>query len=171
ARQAHQEFIGTTALQYVEALLDAHRGNVERAKRGAELGLAESRRGGLVYDEAADLAVLGFLALSLGDAREAQRHLGEASALYDQLGFRDPSAVRYQPDLIEALIDLGRLDEAEAMLASLEEMARALDRPWALAASARCRGMLHASRGEIDAAGAALDEALREHDRFGQPFD
>ena len=36
--------------------------------------------------------------------------------------------------------------------------------PWSLAVSARCRGLLLAARGELDAAADALERALREHD-------
>ena len=66
---------------------------------------------------------------------------------------------------------LGRLDEAEALLGWLDERGRALDRASALAAAARCRGLLAASRGDADAAIAAFDNALSEHDRVTMPFE
>ena len=37
--------------------------------------------------------------------------------------------------------------------------------------SARCRGLLLAARGELDAATEALERALREHDRSPVPFE
>ena len=66
---------------------------------------------------------------------------------------------------------LGRLDEAEAVLGWLEERGRALARASALAAAARCRGLLAAAGGDADAAIAAFENALREHDRVTMPFE
>jgi hypothetical protein len=60
--------------------------------------------------------------------------------------------MRYVPDEIEALVELGRLDEAEELLAWFEERARTLDRASALAASARSRGLITAARGDTGAA-------------------
>jgi DNA-binding CsgD family transcriptional regulator len=38
-----------------------------------------------------------------------------------------------------------------------------MDRPWALSAAARCRGLLIAARGDIDGARAELEQAVVEH--------
>lgn len=75
------------------------------------------------------------------------------------------------PDEAEALLLLGRLDEADALLEPFEEAARVLDRPWALATSARCRALLLAGRGHLTGALATLDEALVHHDRVSMPFE
>jgi DNA-binding CsgD family transcriptional regulator len=66
---------------------------------------------------------------------------------------------------------LGRLDEAEVLLDALTAKGRALDRPWALATSWRCRGLLRGARGDVVGARRALDEALVEHRRVPQPFE
>jgi DNA-binding CsgD family transcriptional regulator len=66
---------------------------------------------------------------------------------------------------------LGRLDEAEALLDALAEKGRALDRPWALATSWRCRGLLSGARGDVANARLALEQALVEHRRVPQPFE
>jgi DNA-binding CsgD family transcriptional regulator len=46
-----------------------------------------------------------------------------------------------------------------------------LDRPWALAAAARGRGLLRAARGKQASALEALQQALQAHDRMAQPFE
>ena len=66
---------------------------------------------------------------------------------------------------------LGRLDEAEALLAPFEEAGRNLDRAWAIATGARCRALVLAARGDLAGASAAADEALRVHDRLPLPFE
>ena len=50
-------------------------------------------------------------------------------------------------------------------------MGRAMDRPWALATAGRCRGLLLATRGDLDAALDALEGSLEQHERALQPFE
>ncbi len=69
------------------------------------------------------------------------------------------------------MIALDRLDEAERVIDALESNGRRLDRPWMLAVGARCRSMLLAARGDIDAASEAAERALREHERLPMPFE
>ena len=72
--------------------------------------------------------------------------------------------------LLEALIAAGELDEAEEILATWHERASALDRAWALAILARCRGLLLAARGDLDGAFVSFERSLAEHDRTTDPF-
>jgi DNA-binding CsgD family transcriptional regulator len=51
-----------------------------------------------------------------------------------------------------------------------EQRATALDRAWALAILARCRGLLLAARGEVEAAFEQFERALAEHGRATDPF-
>jgi DNA-binding CsgD family transcriptional regulator len=53
----------------------------------------------------------------------------------------------------------------------LETRAQLLERTWALAAAARCRGLLIAAQGDLDAALGKLDEALAHHQRTGMPIE
>ena len=73
-------------------------------------------------------------------------------------------------DTLEALIAVGELDEAERILILWEERASALDRAWALAWLARCRGLLLAARGDLQGAFGEFDRALAEHARSADPF-
>jgi DNA-binding CsgD family transcriptional regulator len=83
---------------------------------------------------------------------------------------REPAAHIELGDHLEALIAVGELDEAEALIAHWEERSRALDRAWALAILARARGLLLSARGDVDGALAAFEQALAEHDRTTDPF-
>jgi DNA-binding NarL/FixJ family response regulator len=69
------------------------------------------------------------------------------------------------------MIALDRVDDAEPLIDALERNGRRLDRAWMLAVGARCRGMLLAARGDIDAANQAVDRAIRQHDRLPMPFE
>jgi DNA-binding CsgD family transcriptional regulator len=43
--------------------------------------------------------------------------------------------------------------------------------PWAAATGARCRGLLEAATGNLPAASASLERAMREHDHVPRPFE
>jgi DNA-binding CsgD family transcriptional regulator len=77
---------------------------------------------------------------------------------------------RFLPDEIEALATLGETDMARRLLDHLEEQGRALERLWAMATGARCRGLLAAVEGDLEGALHALDEALGHHQRLPYPF-
>jgi DNA-binding CsgD family transcriptional regulator len=146
-------------------------GQVEVARRAAEEGLTIAERHGLGLAALRNRAALGFLELSLGNPANAHRWLGPAVAAMHDMGLGEPAYVLLLPDEIEALIALGELEQAASLIDVLEERGHALDRPWALAAAARGRGLLQAARGEQAAALEALQLALQEHNRMAQPFE
>ncbi len=75
------------------------------------------------------------------------------------------------PDAVESLIALSRFDEAEPLIEVLERNGRRLDRAWALAVGMRCRAMLLAARGDVDAATTMAERAMIQHDRLPMPFE
>jgi DNA-binding NarL/FixJ family response regulator len=144
-----------------QAMVAARRGAVEAAREAAEraLELAGGAANALARGGETAIWALGFLELSLGDAAAADRRLRPLVDAVLAAGVREPGEIRCLPDEIEALVALGRLDDAEALLAPLETWARALERPSALGAAGRCRGLLLDARGDGAAALAALERA------------
>jgi DNA-binding CsgD family transcriptional regulator len=124
-----------------------------------------------MLDASCNRAVLGFLELSLSNPTAAIERLEPVLAFLDEMGSPEPGIIPCVPDAIEALVSLGRLDEAEALLGRLERQGRTLDRPWAIATAARGRGLLTAARGDLTGASSALERALVEHRRVPQPFE
>ena len=114
---------------------------------------------------------MGFIALSLGQPDEAHRYLGPLTDALLASGIEEPGEMRWLADEIEALVMLGRRDQAGALIDRLEAWGRRLDRPSARAAAARCRGLLHASQDESDRALAALREAVAWGERRLLPFE
>src|SRR5258708_29410999 len=90
---------------------------------------------------------------------------------FDEAHHLRESPIRYHADRAEAVIALGELDRAEALVSRLEERARALPRPWILAVSARCRGLLRSARGDQDAALASLLESIAHYKRLDIPIE
>ena len=90
-----------------------------------------------MLDASCHRAVLGFLELSLSNPAAAMGRLEPVLAFLDEMGSPEPGIIPCPPDAIEALVSLGRLEEAEALVDRLERQGRTPDRPWATAAGAR----------------------------------
>ena len=117
------------------------------------------------------LAALGRLALSRGESAAALEHLGPAVAFVRREGIVEPGAIPFVTDHVEAHVELGLSDAGIEVLEWFEGNARRLERASALANCARCRGLLAAQAGDLDAALAAFDEALGWHARVELPLD
>jgi DNA-binding CsgD family transcriptional regulator len=171
---AAQRLMGTMLSSeghFAVGLVEAHLGRADSARLAALEGLRVAEASGEILLMILNLSVLGFLELSLGRPAEAEAYLSRAVELEDAMGVREPAYFRVVPDEVEALVALGRLDEAEALLGPFEEAGRNLDRAWTLATGARCRALVLAARGDLADASAAADEAVREHDRLPLPFE
>jgi DNA-binding CsgD family transcriptional regulator len=149
----------------------AYQGDVELARSLAERGLAVGLGVGDHIFPIQNRFVLGFVDLSLGDHQTALAKFEEVRQALDRDKVQEPETPPVEGDRIECLIALGRLDEAEAAITAWEELGRRLDRPFVLATGARGRGLLAAARGDLEAAVAALDEALAHHQRLPVPHE
>jgi DNA-binding CsgD family transcriptional regulator len=159
------------AALWCRALVDAHLGRIAAARAAAQQGSAASSAMGDEIWRVENECVLGFLALSLGDAQGAHAHLDPLVGALQRMGIGEPSVFPVLPNDAEALVALGRLDQAEELLDQLEARGRALDRAWALASAARGRALLAAARGNPKQALGHLEDALGEHQRLGYPFE
>ena len=169
AEQGGQETLIAYALA-VRAMADAHRGREAArlsAKQALELGGRTQNTPAVHFATAA----LGLLDLSTGGAEEAAAVLAPLVEFARTEQIREPGLTRYATDRVEALVELGRVDEAAELLDWYEANAERLGRRSALAASWRCRGLLAAAARRIDDALDAFGRALAEHDAVLLPFD
>ena len=141
-------------------LIAAHRGRVAEARASARRAVARGEAAGIVIEQSGNLAVLGFIELSVGDARAALEHLRRSYELRNPF-MLEPGQRLELGDYLEALVAEGELAEAEEVLQIWEERAQRVDRAWALAILARCRGLWLAARGELDGAFASFDAGAR----------
>ena len=156
----------------VRAAVAAHTGREADARAYASAALERARRCGSPGIEDWPMMILGFLEVSLGN------HAAALTALRSPLsrfGTVPPGTelmtTWYAADAVEALVALGRSDEAEQVIETLERNGRRLDRSWMLAVGGRCRGMMLAAKGDLDAAEREARRALVEHDRLPMPFE
>jgi DNA-binding CsgD family transcriptional regulator len=130
-----------------QASVAAYTGQPDQARQAARKALDIFMRGSCLAVTVWPMVTLGFLDVSLGDYAP------------------------FAPDAVEALIGVGRLDEAATLVDQLESNGRRLDRAWALALGARCRSLLLAAQGNLDAAWETARSALVEHERLPMPFE
>ncbi|HET9545215.1 MAG TPA: AAA family ATPase [Gaiellaceae bacterium] len=168
--QSGQEWLEAYA-HALRALADAYRGREDGARAAAARALALAGATGSAPAEQFALTALGHLELSLGRPGDAWSHLEPVVVWAEREGADEPGAVPCLPDAVEALVEAGRLDEAEEALGRLEVNARRLGRASAEAACARLEALLAAARGEREAAAAAFERALAAHEHVPMPLE
>ncbi|MEX7471429.1 LuxR C-terminal-related transcriptional regulator [Mycobacterium adipatum] len=154
------------------AALAAYAGHEQRARDDVAEALVQLQLLGTPPMTRYPLAVLAFLEVSLGNHAAALSALEPALALIDST----PMALEimiglFVPDAAEAMVSVGRLDDAERLIERFLDDGRRLDRAWILACGGRCRAMLLAARGDVDAAANAAQQAMVEHQRLPMPFE
>jgi DNA-binding CsgD family transcriptional regulator len=151
------------------AIIAAHLGRIDEARTRSQGASARAEAAGIRIAQSGHAWVLGFVELSLGDATAALPHLRRSFDLRNAF-MHEPGMRVELGDLLEALVATGELQEADAILATWEARAGALDRAWALAILARCRALLVAARGDLDGALACFERSIAEHARDVDPF-
>jgi DNA-binding CsgD family transcriptional regulator len=166
--QTGQATVGGYVLA-LRAVADAIAGEIEagRERAGRALAIAERTNGRPAEHFAR--AALGLLEQSVGRPAEVVRVLGPLVDFLRAEGITEPGTARVVPDQVEALIAVG--EPAEELLAWFEGNARRLERRSALAAAARCRGLLAGARGDVGGAVEALRQAVALHEGVPIPLE
>ncbi len=161
-----QQGVGAGAGDIWRAYVDAYAGRVESVREAAAIADSGDPMGTALWSRC-----LGLAELAAGETASADRHLTEALEVFERVAFREPAIWRVDGDAIEAALAVGDVDRAEGLLVRFQERAARSRIPWGLAVSARCRGLVLAAQGELDAAAEALEHALAEHERCPMPFE
>jgi len=167
AEQAESRAMEGTLLA-LRALVEASRGEVDLARSHALQGMALCEEIGEDSYAIYNRQVLGFLALSLGDAAQAHVHLSGYSL---ERGIEGTKRISFIGDEIEALVQLGELDAAGSLVDELERRGEQLHRPTLSAVTARSRGLVLGARGEVEEAIPHIERALAMFGELGLPFE
>jgi DNA-binding CsgD family transcriptional regulator len=154
----------------VAALVEGDLGLVQQARDTAEKGLAWAEASSEEIWAVYSLGVLGRIELALGNVEAAAGRLRDLPERFVAAGWNDPTVPAW-PDALETLVALGDLAEARNHLESYEFAAERYGSPWAVAAAARCRGLLCAAEGDLDGAFSALERALAGLDAHPYPLE
>ncbi|MCG7592593.1 AAA family ATPase [Mycobacterium sp. PSTR-4-N] len=154
----------------VRAVVSSFLGHEDDARTDASRVVAATR--GRTASHIADWPgmALCFLEESLGRHREALAAL-DVSFLAEPGLSTEIAYGWHVPDVIEAMVAVGRLDEADRLTAALERDGAEHDRGWMRAVGARCRAVVLAAAGQVADAEQAAHRALMEHDRLPMPFE
>ena len=106
---------------------------------------------------------VGLVELAAGDIGPAAERLLSLAGLTDRLGAYAERVLAAIPDAALALLEAGRVEEAEQLTARLEARAAKGDHPWAAAAAALCRGSVLLAVGDLE---AALEHVARARGGF-----
>lgn len=157
----------------LQSALAAYAGQEFEARRDAAEALAICHRCDSPFLVTVwPITTLGFLEVSLGNYKAALDTLEPwVRAVEEAPDATEIFIAPFLPDAIEAMIHVGRLGDAERFIGLLERNGRRLDRAWMLAVGGRCRSMLLAAQGDLDAADDAAQRALDAHDRIPMPFE
>jgi DNA-binding CsgD family transcriptional regulator len=150
------------------ALVAAHRGELERARNVAERGWALADSQGALM--AGLVAIPGLVACWSGDAATAAASFGAAEERASAAGWGEPNMRWWRADYVEALLELGRIEDAVRLLNAWEADATRVGREWVLAQVARCRGLVSAAQADVEQAQNLLERAIAKHEALGDPF-
>ena len=154
------------------AAVAAYAGRTDEARRDLSDAIAAAQRCGSMRLAEWPATLAGFVEVSCGDyqaALDALEPLLPVAQTWPDA--TEIIAASYIPDAVEAMIQLGRLDEAEPLIDTLERNGRRLDRPWMLAVGMRCRAMLLAAHGDLNTATTTAEQAMTQHQRLPMPFE
>jgi DNA-binding CsgD family transcriptional regulator len=155
----------------MKAMTAAYVGREHDARTDASAALDIAARGESPRLADWPLMTLGFLEVSLGNFAEALSTMRPLLAAFEVTPGSEIMTASYIPDAVEAMVALGRRADAEPLIKALETNGQRLDRPWMVAIGARCRSMWLAAEGDVIAANAMAERAMREHDRLPMPFE
>jgi len=153
------------------ALLAAGRGLPEQTEEWAARTVEDARAIGVLPDELDAHRARGIAFLLRHENAAAADALIPVWEHDVREGLEEPGVLPFEPDLVEALAELGRLDEAEDATGRLERLTNEQDHPWGRPTSARCRALLLLATNRYDEAAPLLRDATEEYERLGLRFD
>ena len=154
------------------ALLAAGRGLAAEAERWAREAIERGEEIGCRWDWLEGQRALALAALLDHQPAAAAAGLRAVWRYTQEEGVDEPGVFPVAPELVEALAELGELDEAREVCARLRELADEQDHPWGLASVRRGEGTIALVAESYDTAGAAaLGAAAAAYEELGLRFD
>ena len=143
----------------------------------AEVHVAAARAGSVAFGTA-DVGstcysgqAAAHLAAAQGDHKGVLQAVAPLVALQGTDGVDEPGVVSWRELYVEALVALGRIEEADSVLTPYEELAASRGRRSAMAGAARARGQVALALGHPEEAGKAFETGLSLVVELPMPFD
>jgi DNA-binding CsgD family transcriptional regulator len=146
--------------------LEARRGREAACREQAAEAMRLCDELGVALYRVWAIQALGDLELGLGRPAAAIAHYDAQIDALRSHGIADVD-LSPAPELLDALLRLGRHEDAARVASDFVAHARAKGQPWALARAARCRGLL----ADAEKLELCFEEALRLHERTPDVFE
>ncbi len=170
AEQATQRALVAYALA-VGAVAQAHLGRVDEADGSARAAMELAERTSGIPAWIFAWWAVGHLALAQGQPASAFEAVSALVDHHRREAIEEPGALPFLPDAVEALVDAGRLEEAEELLAWYRASAERLGRRRGRAAAHRLGGLLAGARGSLEGAERELTTSLELYSEGDTPFE
>jgi DNA-binding CsgD family transcriptional regulator len=148
------------------ALIALHRGEFDVARRHSERALALAN--GMLLP--AHLAVLAILEGWTGNPSAAVAGFERVEAAADARGFAEPALRWWRAEYGEALLRVGRIDDARRLVDAWESLALRVDRARELASALRVRALIATAEGDLTSASRLFERASERHEAAGDRF-
>jgi DNA-binding CsgD family transcriptional regulator len=158
-------------VQAIATFVPARRGMWQRAEEHRAAAAAAAAAVPMPSNVAHAATAAAVLAHSRGEHADVLAGTEPLLALAGKTATYEPGILGWRELRTEALVRLGRLEQAEAELAPFEEIAADRGRRSAQAAAGRVRGLLEAARGRADVADATFTAALDHAQAVPMPFE
>jgi DNA-binding CsgD family transcriptional regulator len=155
------------------SLLAALQGRPDDVERWAAAAVTQTATGD-PWDAWDELEVLRALGIGALFAHEPERAAGTLARVWEHArreGIDDPGAFPAAPDLVEALVWLGRAAEAQSAVSCLRDLSEQQDHPWGLATASRCSAVVRLAAGYDEQAAGQLAGAAARYGELGLGFD
>jgi DNA-binding CsgD family transcriptional regulator len=156
------------ALTALIALVHASRGDVELARTAALEAVSRCEEVGDRSYAAYARQILGFLELSVGQPATA---VDEFAIYLARPAIEGTKRLAFVGDQIEALVLIGRVDEAELLVGELAARGQQLHRPTLTAAAARGSAYVRGAKGDLHDARNSAERAVALTAELGLPFE
>jgi ATP/maltotriose-dependent transcriptional regulator MalT len=159
-----------TAASYALAMIEALLGRHEEARLLATPALEEADRTQDFWHRISHRAVIGVVALAEDSPQEVVDVLTPAWALMHESELGDLSFLPVANVLGEALVALGRVEDAEGVARTLRACP-AGERAWCRAMAGRIEALAASVRGDHEMARSSISAALDAHADLPEPFE
>ncbi len=155
-----------------QALLHAGLGDASAAESWARQVIELAEQTGSRWDGLEGARALGIWALLSHEPDTASGILRDVWEHTQREGVDEPGVFPVAPELVEALVESGQLEEARLVTSRLRGLAERQEHPWGLATALRCESLVLLAASTYDERAATdLDAAADAYARLGLSVD
>ncbi len=172
AQSSDREQMFRPMYERCRALLCAGRGNATEAEQWARQAIVRAEETGCHMDGLEGMRALGIAQLLRHEPAEACVSLRQVWRHTEAERVDEPGMFPVAPELVEALAEVGSLDEARVVCARLRALAEQQAHPWGLASTERCEALIALAGDRYDAQAAERMAAAADgYRQLGLHFD